>query len=78
MRTKQFTRDVIDTLGKRVFEVQLPIPRDRELRDWIASEARAAVEERVALRTIIHDSALATEGDAAAVEEENELEAAPA
>lgn len=27
MRAKQFTRDVIDTLGKRIYEVVLPLPR---------------------------------------------------
>ncbi|MDW9468672.1 hypothetical protein GOA66_21475 [Sinorhizobium meliloti] len=27
MRSKQFTRDVIDTLGKRLFEVRIPDPR---------------------------------------------------
>lgn len=27
MRAKQFTRDVIDTLGKRLFEVEIPDPR---------------------------------------------------
>lgn len=77
IRTKQFTRDVIDTLGKRIFEVYLPIPKDAALREWIASEAREAVTERIRLRTILRDAALAMEGDAIAAEEQAELEALP-
>ncbi|MGS0724259.1 hypothetical protein, partial [Shewanella sp. 30m-9] len=30
IRTKQFTRDVIDTIGKRLFEVVLPIPKSKK------------------------------------------------
>ena len=29
IRAKQFTQDIIDTLGKRIFEVILPIPKDK-------------------------------------------------
>ncbi|MBN2565569.1 MAG: hypothetical protein JXB46_07640, partial [Candidatus Eisenbacteria bacterium] len=36
MRNKQFTRDVIDTLGRRFLEVLLPIPRDGGVRREIA------------------------------------------
>jgi hypothetical protein len=50
MRDKQFTRDVIDTLGKRIFEVILPIPKDNGLRERIARETRETVIARVALR----------------------------
>jgi hypothetical protein len=32
MRSKQFTRDVIDTLGKRLFEVRIPNPRSTNAR----------------------------------------------
>jgi len=35
MRSKQFTRDVIDTLGRRLDEVRLPVPRSAELRQRI-------------------------------------------
>ena len=39
MRAKQFTRDVIDTLGKRIYEIVLPIPKDTVLRDRIARDS---------------------------------------
>lgn len=50
MRSKQFTRDVIDTLGKRLFEIVLPIPKNLSLRKKIAEMARRAVQTRVDLR----------------------------
>jgi type I restriction enzyme M protein len=50
MRSKQFTRDIIDTLGKRLFEVVLPIPKDAALRRRVADETRQLIETRVALR----------------------------
>ena len=78
MRTKQFTRDVIDTLGKRLFEVYLPIPRDEGLRTQIADLTRQAVTERASLRAAIRDIAVALEGDHVAAEEAAELESGPA
>jgi hypothetical protein len=57
MRNKQFTRDVIDTLGKRFLEVRLPIPRDQGLRVEIARGIRSLLdtrhESRERLREII-------------------------
>jgi hypothetical protein len=50
VRDKQFTRDIIDTVGKRFFEIELPLPRDTELARRLAVQAREAVEERAALR----------------------------
>ncbi|WBB79853.1 hypothetical protein O7606_00095 [Micromonospora sp. WMMD882] len=50
MRNKQFTRDVIDTLGRRFEEVRLPIPRSVEVRAGIASLMRDLVEKRADLR----------------------------
>jgi type I restriction enzyme M protein len=78
MRTKQFTRDVIDTLGKRLFEVYLPIPRDEGLRNHVADLTRRAVTERASLRAAIRDLAVALEGDHVAIEEAAELESEPA
>jgi hypothetical protein len=73
MRAKQFTRDVIDTLGKRIFEVILPIPKDRGLRDRIARETREAVLARVALRNKAKQISLDVEGITEAGEEDREL-----
>lgn len=62
MRAKQFTRDIIDTLGKRLFEVVLPIPKDPKLRDKIAVETRETVQTRARLRNRTKEIALEVEG----------------
>lgn len=76
IRSKQFTRDIIDTLGRRLLEVVLPIPRSAALAGGLAEEARAAVEERTRLRDEAKALVLDLEGGvAAADEEERELAA---
>ncbi len=62
MRAKQFTRDIIDTLGKRLFEVFLPIPKDAALCRRIAEETRMVVETRARLRNRAKEIALEVEG----------------
>lgn len=62
MRSKQFTRDIIDTLGKRLFEVLLPIPMDSGLRAAIAKETREVIETRARLRDRAKAIALEVEG----------------
>jgi hypothetical protein len=62
MRAKQFTRDIIDTLGKRLFEVLLPIPKDAGTRDRIAKATRDVIETRATLRDRTKEIALEVEG----------------
>lgn len=50
IRTKQFTRDVIDTLGKRLNEVILPIPKDRAIKEEISNRVKEIVESRIKAR----------------------------
>ncbi|PRQ04419.1 putative type I restriction enzymeP M protein [Enhygromyxa salina] len=50
IRAKQFTQDIIDTLGRRVHELVLPIPRDPGLRRRLSDETREIVETRARLR----------------------------
>jgi hypothetical protein len=59
MRSKQFTRDVIDTLGKRIDEVYLPIPKDKAVREEISNAIRGIVTSRIKSRIDI--AALARE-----------------
>ncbi|OOF32958.1 hypothetical protein BZJ21_13385 [Salinivibrio costicola subsp. alcaliphilus] len=47
LRTKQFTRDVIDTLGRRLYEVILPIPKDKKVRQGLSDKVRRVVEMRL-------------------------------
>jgi type I restriction enzyme M protein len=75
MRAKQFTRDIIDTLGKRLFEVSLPIPKDAELAARIARETRSVIDTRARLRDRTKEIALEVEGrDTPTVDEIEALE----
>jgi len=77
MRAKQFTRDIIDTLGKRIFEVILPIPKDADLRKQIASKTRQVITTRVQLRDRTKEIAIEVEGvDSLPLEETEIIETA--
>lgn len=55
IRTKQFTRDVIDTIGNRIEEVILPIPKSEVLRKSISDAISALISSRVAAREKISE-----------------------
>ncbi|MGI8744738.1 MAG: N-6 DNA methylase [Bryobacteraceae bacterium] len=46
IRSKQFTQDIIDTLGNRVLELVLPIPRNSILKRELAGKAKEILEAR--------------------------------
>ena len=73
MRAKQFTRDIIDTLGRRIFEVLIPIPKDGAMRRQITDVTRETVETRARLRNDAKQLPLDLEGGQEAAEEEREL-----
>jgi hypothetical protein len=50
LRNKQFTRDVIDTIGRRLNEVLLPVPKSEEARGIIAKSFKELLAERNRLR----------------------------
>lgn len=62
IRARQFTRDIIDTLGWRLMEVLLPIPRDKVRRLHIAEITQGLVDERVRLRNEAKQLVLGIEG----------------
>ena len=62
VRAKQFTQDIIDTIGKRLAEVVIAVPKDGALRDRIRSETRDIVETRERLRNRAKRLALDVEG----------------
>ena len=53
IRTKQFTRDVIDTLGQRLKEVVVPIPKSPTLRNAISNVVNLVVNNRIQARDTI-------------------------
>ncbi|WAS92260.1 N-6 DNA methylase [Nannocystis punicea] len=50
IEAKRFTQDIIDSLGDRVGELVLPLPRDPAQRARIAGMVEASIRERVASR----------------------------
>jgi len=52
-RSKQFTRDVIDTLGNRIEEVILPVPRSKKVRETISSAIEQVITSRIQARATI-------------------------
>lgn len=50
IEAKRFTQDIIDSLGDRVGELILPLPRDPAARARIAAMVEASIRERVASR----------------------------
>lgn len=55
MRNKQFTRDVIDTLGRRFYEVVIPIPKDEKLRSELSKIVEDVFTKRISSREIIKE-----------------------
>jgi len=47
IRSKQFTQDIIDSLGDRINELIIPIPRDKKDRKRITELVQSAIERRM-------------------------------
>jgi hypothetical protein len=73
LRSKQFTRDIIDTLGRRLFEIRVPIPKNASVRNMIGEKVRDIVNERVQLRDLAKDLAVAMEMEGALPDDEKEI-----
>ena len=52
IRAKQFTQDIIDSLGERINELLLPIPKSAKKRDGITEMVRQVIKERVEAREL--------------------------
>ena len=50
IKSKQFTQDIIDTLGKRFTEIMIPVPKDKIVARNIARETQEIIESRAKLR----------------------------
>ena len=61
MRNKQFTRDVIDTLGHRLLEIVLPIPSQAEDRLLISGAMEKLLKKRADLRRMANELGAAVE-----------------
>lgn len=63
IRNKQFTRDVIDTLGQRIQELLLPIPKDAAVRTAIGDFFASSIATRAALRSELNVLSTGLTGD---------------
>ena len=58
IRAKQFTQDIIDSLGGRIVELVLPIPRSPAKRDRISRIVRESIDVRVRARELARQARL--------------------
>jgi type I restriction enzyme M protein len=52
VKSKQFTQDIIDSLGDRINELVLPIPKSKAKRDEITKMVRASILDRIEAREL--------------------------
>jgi type I restriction enzyme M protein len=50
IRSKQFTQDIIDTIGKRLIEIRVPVPKDAKVVAKLSQETKEVIEARATLR----------------------------
>jgi type I restriction enzyme M protein len=62
VKSKQFTQDIIDSLGERIQELILPIPKESEFRANISGMVRTAVDLRIRARELAKSSRLGVHG----------------
>jgi type I restriction enzyme M protein len=56
VRSKQFTQDIIDSLGERINELILPVPKSQRTRDHITNLVETAVLKRIEARELAKEA----------------------
>lgn len=59
IRSKQFTQDIIDSLGERIRELILPIPKQEKEKQRISDLVKSAVDHRIEARDFAREARLA-------------------
>jgi len=52
IKAKQFTQDIIDSLGDRIYELILPIPKDKKVHTRVTKTVEKAIGERIEAREL--------------------------
>jgi len=52
IRAKRFTQDIIDSLGSRIYELVLPIPKDKSVRERVTNTVKQAIQQRIEAREL--------------------------
>lgn len=60
IRAKQFTADIIDSIGHRFDELIVPVPKDKAIKESISREVQEIVDERGRLRERIREISAGT------------------
>lgn len=55
IRSKQFTQDIIDTLGKRVYELELPFPKDKKQEQEIIDNVKKVFAKRTEAKNLMRN-----------------------
>jgi type I restriction enzyme M protein len=58
IRSKQFTQDIIDTLGKRIYELVLPFPKSKAKQDEIIKNVKSVFSRRKEAKEIMRNTLL--------------------
>ena len=58
IQSKRFTQDIIDTLGKRVLELVLPVPKDLIVRQNIEAIVSKSIHDRIEARELARKATL--------------------
>jgi type I restriction enzyme M protein len=58
IKSKRFTQDIIDSLGNRIHDLILPIPKDNTLRKRIENNVKKALEDRMEARELARQACL--------------------
>jgi type I restriction enzyme M protein len=63
IKALRFTQDIIDSLGDRIRELILPLPRDPLRRERVANMVEHAIRQRVEARELSRRACLELVGD---------------
>lgn len=55
IRAKQFTQDIIDTLGRRIMELELPFPKDIKEQERVIQQVKLVFEKRNDAKDIMRE-----------------------
>jgi type I restriction enzyme M protein len=58
IKAKRFTQDIIDSLGQRILELILPIPKNRSLCQQVAKTVEQAIRDRIEARELARQACL--------------------
>jgi type I restriction enzyme M protein len=63
IRAKQFTQDIIDSLGERLYELVIPIPLSDDLKKSVSEMVRRSVMLRIEAREIARQARISVHGN---------------